>query len=122
MTKINLQKWGLYYDKFLEKNFNFALIYSKEDIEAIYAPDTEKLALGLYWEEINIGFLSVAIFKDKIGGIYNIYIRFACTENENIHKSIVTWKLINYKEDFDLILLFFLQFYTNISVGIVLWG
>lgn|SRR5574344_42926 len=63
--------------KKLRESLYTAHRYTKDDIAEIYGDKKEeqKIALGLYHENTLIGFASVAIFNDNVGGIFQLYIK-----------------------------------------------
>lgn len=63
--------------KKIREYFDFAGKYTKEDLTAMFGnkKEEERIALGLYAQEDLIGFASVVVFEDNVGGIYQIYVK-----------------------------------------------
>lgn len=62
--------------KFIREVVNRTEINTEKDVKKIYDEDEKRLALGLYDDRDNlVGFTSVVVFEDKVGGIYQIYIK-----------------------------------------------
>lgn len=58
--------------------FDDASSFTEADIKKLYGEKeiSDRIALGLYNDDENlVGFTSVAIFSDNVGGIYQIYIK-----------------------------------------------